>query len=117
MTAALRFDPIRLPPVCEELRREVRAFLAEEIAAGTFDPHKPQREDNDAPEFSRRVGARGWIGMTWPKEYGGGGLSWAEAFALDEELWHRGVPRVYDLSRLLGAALMIAGSDDGTTTL
>ena len=34
MTAALRFDPIRLPPECEQLRKEVRAFLAEEIAAG-----------------------------------------------------------------------------------
>src|ERR1700746_426083 len=71
MTAALRFDPIRLPSECVELRKEVRAFLAEEIAAGTFDPHKPNREDSDAPEFSRRVGARGWIGMTWPKKYGG----------------------------------------------
>ena len=49
MTAALRFDPIRLPPECEKLRKEVRAFLAEEIAAGTFDPHKPNREDTDAP--------------------------------------------------------------------
>ena len=48
MTAALRFDPIRLPPECEKLRKEVRAFLAEEIAAGTFDPHKPNREDADA---------------------------------------------------------------------
>src|SRR5260370_5991819 len=71
MTAALRFDPIRLPPECERLRKEVRAFLAEEIAAGTFDPHKPNREDTDAPEFSRRVGERGWLGMTWPKKYGG----------------------------------------------
>src|ERR1700682_3086374 len=71
MTAALRFDPIRLPPECEVLRKQVRAFLAEEIAAGTFDPHKPNREDTDAPEFSRRVGERGWLGLTWPKKYGG----------------------------------------------
>jgi len=70
MTAALRFDPIRLPEKCEQLRKEVRAFLAEEIAAGTFDPHQPNREDTDAPEFSRRVGAKGWLGMTWPKKYG-----------------------------------------------
>ena len=60
MTAALRFDPIRLPPECEQLRKEVRKFLADEIAAGTFDPHQPNREDTDAPEFSRRVGERGW---------------------------------------------------------
>src|SRR5258705_8605616 len=68
MTAALRFDPIRLPPECEKLRKEVRAFLAEEIAAGTFDPHKPNREDTDAPEFSPRGRERGWLGLTWPKQ-------------------------------------------------
>src|ERR1700741_3749385 len=71
MTAALRFDPIRLPEKCEQLRKEVRAFLAEEPPAGPFDPYSPNREDNDAPEFSRRVGAKGWLGMTWPKKYGG----------------------------------------------
>ena len=52
MTAALSFDPIRLPPECEALREEVRAFLAEEIAAGTFDPHQPGHGDaHDAREF------------------------------------------------------------------
>ena len=61
MTAALRFDPIRLPPKCVELRKEVRAFLAEEIAAGTFSPFKPNREDTDIPAFAKRVGERGWI--------------------------------------------------------
>src|ERR1700730_18886641 len=71
MTAALRFDPIRLPEKCQQLRKEVRAFLAEEIAAGTFSPFKPNREDTDVPAFSRKVGERGWIGMTWPKKYGG----------------------------------------------
>src|SRR4030081_2301072 len=70
MTAALRFDPIRLPPECERLRKEVRAFLAEEIAAGTFNPHNPQGGDSDVPGFSKRVPQRGWIGATWPQKYG-----------------------------------------------
>src|SRR4051794_41862761 len=85
MTAALRFDPIRLPEKCEQLRKEVRAFLAEEIAAGTFDPHKVNREDSDAPEFSRRVGAHGWLGMTWPKKYGGPQRSLLQRHVVTEE--------------------------------
>src|ERR671938_1221778 len=85
MTAALRFDPIRLPEKCEQLRKEVRAFLAEENARGTFDPNKPNREDTDAPEFSRRVGAKGWIGMTWPKKYGGQERSFLERYVVTEE--------------------------------
>ncbi|MDU6834080.1 MAG: acyl-CoA dehydrogenase family protein, partial [Bradyrhizobium sp.] len=83
---ALRFDPIRLPPECEELRKEVRAFLAEEIAAGTFNPFQPLREDADAREFSRRVGERGWIGMTWPKKYGGHERSFLERYVVTEEM-------------------------------
>src|SRR5260221_6631013 len=92
MTAALRFDPIRLPPECVKLRAEVRAFLADEIAAGTFDPHKPNREDTDAPEFSRRVGARGWLGMTWPRKYGGHQRSLLVRYYVDHDIRHSQPP-------------------------
>ncbi len=83
--ADLRFDPIRLPPECEALRAEVRAFLAEEIARGTFDPHRPRNGDLGDKEFSRRVGAKGWIGMTWPRKYGGGERSYLERYVVTEE--------------------------------
>ena len=49
MTAALHFDPIRLPPVCQKLREEVRAFLAEQVAQGVLTPHKPHTEDTYIP--------------------------------------------------------------------
>ena len=66
MSVAIQFDPIRLPPETEVLRGEVRQFLKNEIAAGTFDPNEAER---DNAEFSLNVGERGWIGMTWPKKY------------------------------------------------
>jgi acyl-CoA dehydrogenase len=85
MNAHLHFDPIRLPSECQALRAEVRAFLAEEIAAGTFDPHQPGHGDSYNRAFSRRVGAKGWIGMTWPKRYGGGERSQLERYVVTEE--------------------------------
>jgi acyl-CoA dehydrogenase len=85
MSAHLNFDPIRLPAVCETLRAEVRAFLAEEIAAGTFDPHHPGHADTYNRDFSRRVGAKGWIGMTWPKHYGGHERTYLERYVVTEE--------------------------------
>jgi acyl-CoA dehydrogenase len=85
MSADLQFDPIRLPPECDALRMEVRAFLAEEIAAGTFDPHQPGHGDSYNRNFSRRVGAKGWIGMTWPKQYGGHERSQLERYVVTEE--------------------------------
>jgi alkylation response protein AidB-like acyl-CoA dehydrogenase len=85
MTAHLQFDPIRLPPECDALRAEVRAFLAEESAAGTFDPHQAMDGDAHSRAFSRRVGAKGWIGMTWPKRYGGHERTYLERYVVTEE--------------------------------
>lgn len=55
----IHFDAMRLPDHCQELRKEVRAFLESEIAAGTFDPDRPEVGAKNADEFSRRVGAKG----------------------------------------------------------
>ena len=82
----LRFDPLRLPERCQELRKEVRAFLADEIAAGVFDPSRPDSGLDNANAFARRVGQRGWIGMTWPKEYGGQERSFLERYVVTEEM-------------------------------
>ena len=38
MACNFHFDPVDLPPECEELRQEVRAFLHQEIEACTFSP-------------------------------------------------------------------------------
>jgi acyl-CoA dehydrogenase len=86
-----RFDPLTLPPECETLRQDVRAFVAEEKAAGRW------RSGGDftsghSPDFSRRLGARGWIGMTWPKKYGGQEKSFLERYVLTEELLAAGAP-------------------------
>ncbi len=78
--AAIEFDPIRLPPAAEELRGEVRAFIEEERAAGTIGDGNPHN-----PEFSRKVGEKGWIGMSWPKAYGGQERSFLERYVVTEE--------------------------------
>ncbi|HML12374.1 MAG TPA: acyl-CoA dehydrogenase family protein [Xanthobacteraceae bacterium] len=85
MSTELRFDQIRLPPECEALRGEARAFIAKEVAAGTFDPAQVGHGEGQNPEFSRRVGAKGWIGMTWPKKYGGHERSYLERYVITEE--------------------------------
>jgi acyl-CoA dehydrogenase len=83
MATELTFDAIRLPPECVALRADVRAFLAKEIEAGTFNPHGGTDAYNE--EFSRKIGAKGWIGMTWPKKYGGHERSFLERFVVTEE--------------------------------
>src|SRR5437660_9836765 len=84
MSFSFRFDPVELPPEAKELRQEVRAFLRQEIAAGTFSPDGGK--GSFSREFSRRDGAKGWIGMTWPKKYGGHERSHLERYVMTEEM-------------------------------
>jgi acyl-CoA dehydrogenase len=89
VTQPIRFDPIRLPAAAQELRAEVRAFIAEELERGTFVARQSPARSTGAtgfhPEFSRRVGAKGWIGMTWPKKYSGHERSFLERYVVTEE--------------------------------
>ena len=90
MTQSLSFDPVTLPPEAEALRVEVRQFVRD-----TLDPDYLRNSDFGSghdPEFSRALGARGWIGMTWPREYGGGERSFFERYVVTEELLAAGAP-------------------------
>jgi alkylation response protein AidB-like acyl-CoA dehydrogenase len=74
-----------LPPAAEALRDEVRAFLHEQF--GGANPVKRARSWGGFDrEFSRRVGERGWIGMTWPKQYGGHERTFLERYVVLEEM-------------------------------
>jgi acyl-CoA dehydrogenase len=91
MNTAFRFDPAELPPECEGLRAEVREFIAGELAARLWVPNSDFGSHRSAA-FSRRLGERGWIGMTWPKRYGGGERSMLERYVVTEELLAAGAP-------------------------
>ena len=86
MQTAIQFDALRLPPETKSLREEVRAFIAEEVAAGTFDPQIGLKNRSFNRDFSRKVGGKGWIGMTWPKQYGGHERSFLDRYVVTEEL-------------------------------
>jgi alkylation response protein AidB-like acyl-CoA dehydrogenase len=91
MTTPFRFDPVELPAECEALRHQVRAFIAEELAAEHWTPNSDFGSHRD-PGFSRRLGSRGWIGITWPRRYGGGERSFLERYVVTEELLAAGAP-------------------------
>ncbi len=87
----LAIAPTELPPECEALRAEVREFLADAMRDV---PAKARNRNWSGanPEFSRRLGERGWIGMTWPKRFGGHERSALERYVVLEELLAAGAP-------------------------
>ena len=85
------FPPPALPPGTDALRGEVRAFIAESQASEGWRPDSDFGSDWSA-SFSRALGARGWIGMTWPRRYGGHERSALERYVVIEELLAAGAP-------------------------
>jgi alkylation response protein AidB-like acyl-CoA dehydrogenase len=106
------------PPEAEQLRAEVRAFLAEELA--THSPLDRARSWNGADAaFSRKLGERGWIGMTWPKRYGGGERSGLERHVVVEEVLAAGAPvgAHWIADRQSGPTLLRFGNEEQRQTI
>jgi alkylation response protein AidB-like acyl-CoA dehydrogenase len=82
----------------EAFRKEVRDFLDKELPPGFLgiDPGPEEESRPEVFDFAakmwRKFGEKNWIGITWPKEYGGqGGSIWKEMILL-QELAYRGSP-------------------------
>jgi alkylation response protein AidB-like acyl-CoA dehydrogenase len=88
----LNLPATTLPDEAEKLRNEIREFLADEMAAGTFEPRCDSWLGSHSAELSEKLGERGWLGMTWPKKYGGHERTSLERFVLTEELLVAGAP-------------------------
>jgi alkylation response protein AidB-like acyl-CoA dehydrogenase len=74
------------------LQSEVRTFISEELKAGSFIASCDSWLSNWDEVFSRKLGTRGWIGMTIPKSKGGHGRSSLERYIVNEELLAAGAP-------------------------
>ncbi|HVQ74881.1 MAG TPA: acyl-CoA dehydrogenase family protein [Candidatus Binatia bacterium] len=85
------FEPGALPPEVETLRTEVRDFLAAEMQ-GRMPDERVESWSGFDPEFSTKVGARGWIAMTWPRKYGGHERTAFERYVVLEEMLAAGAP-------------------------
>lgn len=90
----MHLDATELTDAERALQEEVRAFLAERLPAGSYQPGLGMAAPVD-PQFSRDLGARGWLGMALPVEYGGGGRTAVERLVVVEELLAVGAPVGY----------------------
>lgn len=113
MTATvLRLELSSMPPESEMLREEVRAFVNAERAAGHLPPSSRIGLGFSA-ETTRRIAERGWIGLTWPKAYGGQERSALDRYVVTEELLAAAMPvgAHWVADRQSGPVLLKFGSD------
>lgn len=76
----------------EDLRHRTRRVIAQwAVRTGREGRNDAWVRSHD-PEFSRALGAAGLIGVAWPTEVGGGGMSFKARLAITEELLAAGAP-------------------------
>ena len=95
-------------------RTEVRSFLEEEIERGYWKPACDAWIQGFDPGFSKRVAQRGWIGLTWPKGYGGQERSHVDRLILTEEMLRYGAPAACHWfgDRQVGGTILSFGSEE-----
>jgi alkylation response protein AidB-like acyl-CoA dehydrogenase len=97
-----------------KFREEIRDFLRTEVEQGSFEPKQNACQEGCSREFSQKLSKKGWIGLTWPKEYGGKGRSYMDRLILLEELLKAQAPIAFHFvaERQVGPALIHFGSSE-----
>ena len=94
---------------------EVEAFLRANASHEVMDPNPEQLSQTvDSPQkraFMRKLAERGWLGMSWPKAYGGRELSGIYDFILTEALSRWGAPQPGKGVGIVGKTLIRRGNE------
>src|SRR3954465_9766541 len=97
----------------EQLRRELRAYydklLTPEVEEGLARGHGIGPVNR---QVVRQRGEDGWLGIGWPKEYGGQGRSAIEQFIFFDESMRAGAPVPMLTLNSVGPTIMAFGTDE-----
>src|SRR5918994_4353457 len=97
----------------DQLRRELRAYyeklLTPEVEEGLARGHGVGPVNR---QVVRQMGEDGWLGIGWPKEYGGQGRSAIEQFIFFDESMRAGAPVPMLTINTVAPTLMNYGSDE-----
>ncbi len=98
----------------ESLRDDVRSFLEQEIREGKWEPQCDAWIQGFDPGFTKRVAQRGWIGLTWPRQYGGKEQSFVDRLIVTEEMLRYGAPAAchWFADRQIGGSILRYGTED-----
>ncbi|MFN3257729.1 MAG: acyl-CoA dehydrogenase family protein [Ilumatobacter sp.] len=99
-------------PEQQALREQARQVGAEAVAR--YGRHNDSWINGFSKEFAREMGALGWVGMTWPTEFGGGGQPDINRLIVGEELIAAGAPvaAIWFADRQMGPTLIKYGTAD-----
>nr|WP_206326389.1 acyl-CoA dehydrogenase family protein [Streptomyces sp. N502] len=95
------------------MRTELRAYFAELVPDNAHVRHaEPAAQKRFYRDTIRRLGSDGWLGVGWPEEYGGRGLTAMEQFIFFDEAAQAGVPLPLMALNTVGPTIMQYGTDE-----
>ena len=99
---------LNLTPEQAELQKEAKEFL-EQDCPWTVVKELDESETGFSTELWQKIAARGWVGLSLPERYGGGGKSLTDAGILYEELGRYLLPGPYFSSAMLCGQILLEG--------
>ena len=102
----------------EAFRAEVRSFLDETLTPQFWDHQRQHRHPGWSPEFSRAAAERGFLGIAWPKEYGGQARGIIEQMIYMEEMAFAGAPQEHHRRAVqqVGPSIILFGDEEQKAT-
>jgi alkylation response protein AidB-like acyl-CoA dehydrogenase len=98
-------------PEQQRLRTELRGYFAELVPDHAYARYgDPAAQKRFYRETIRRLGRDGWLGVGWPEEYGGRGLTPMEQFIFFDEAAQAGVPLPLMALNTVGPTIMRFGT-------
>ncbi len=96
----------------QELRARARAVADDAVAR--FGRHNDSWINGFSKEFAKELAELGWIGLTWPTEFGGQGRPPVDRLIIGEELLAAGAPiaAMWFADRQMGPSLIAFGRPD-----
>ncbi len=101
-------------PEQEAFRQEIQDFIKKELTPDMLNEPGEVAGVKYSRRFSRKLGEKGWIGLAWPKEYGGQGLGHIEQMIYLEEMIINGTPIGYHYTaeRQMIPSIILSGTEE-----
>jgi alkylation response protein AidB-like acyl-CoA dehydrogenase len=103
---------IDLTPKQKALRTKLRSYFDDLMTPEVSARVNGMEGGQEYREMIRQIGQDGWLGVGWPKEFGGGGMTMVEQMIFLEEQRRAGAPFPFVTVSTVGPALMDFGSEE-----
>ena len=97
----------------QDFRQEVKDFLAKEWADDTFAVEGSEEWWDEEKTMRKKLADQGWLALSWPKEYGGGGATHMQQAIFTDEWSYAYAPgRDGEGIGYIGPAIMVHGTEE-----